>query len=109
MAVTKIWKIKGRLDSVISYAGDPEKTCDTNYTDSDLQALRDVMDYAVNDYKTEKQYYVSGINCNPEYAREQMMATKKLYEKTGGIIAFHGLSGHSVKFCVNSCSVQTRI
>ena len=90
MAVTKIWKIKGRLDSVISYAGNPEKTCDSNYTDSDLQSLRDVMDYAVNDYKTEKQYYVSGINCNPEYTREQMIATKKLYGKTGGIIAFHG-------------------
>ena len=47
------------------------------------------MDYAKNDYKTEKQYYVSGINCNPKYAREQMMETKKDFEKTGGIVAFH--------------------
>lgn len=89
MATTKIWKIKGSIDSVISYVENPEKTRNLNFTSSDLQALRDVMDYAKNDYKTEKQYYVSGINCNPEYAREQMIATKKLYGKTGGIVAFH--------------------
>ena len=88
MATTKIWKVKGRIDSVISYAENPEKT-KNKFTHSDLQALRDVMDYAKNDYKTEKQYYVSGINCNPRYARKQMMNTKKRFGKTGGIVAFH--------------------
>lgn len=52
--------------------------------------MRDVMDYAMNDYKTEKQFYVSGINCFPEFAREEMQLVKEKYGKTGGILAFHG-------------------
>ena len=89
MATTKIWKIKGRLDHVLDYAGDDGKTTNPDYSKSELQGLRDVMDYTCQDYKTEKQYYVSGINCSPENARKRMLATKKKYSKTGGIIAFH--------------------
>ncbi len=62
-AVVKIWDIKSRLDRVI--------------------------DYVVNGEKTEEQLYVSGINCQPEYACSQMNETKSMYAKTKGILAFH--------------------
>lgn len=42
MAVTKIWKVKDRLDFTINYA--------------------------VNGEKTEEKLYVSGINCMPNTA-----------------------------------------
>lgn len=87
MATTAIWKVKGDLGQVVNYAANPDKTM---LTVEDLQGLRDVMDYATQDYKTEEQRYVSGINCAPEIAREQMMMVKRQFGKEGGIIAFHG-------------------
>jgi hypothetical protein len=48
------------------------------------------MDYATQDYKTERQHYVSGINCAPEIARDEMQMVKQQYGKEGGIIAYHG-------------------
>ena len=42
----RIWSIKGRLDSVINYVTNPEKTDGSIYTDMELQALTDVIDYA---------------------------------------------------------------
>ena len=54
MAVTKIWPIKGRLRNVIDYTVNPEKTFNPNYTFEELQALKDVIDYAMESDKTEK-------------------------------------------------------
>ena len=90
MASTKIWDIKGRLDQVVKYAANPDKTVNPDFSKVDLQGLRDVMDYATADYKTEKQFYVSGINCDPEFARNQMIETKLFWNKTDSILAFHG-------------------
>ena len=90
MAVTKIWSIKGTLKSVVDYAMNPDKTLNGYYSNDELQSLKDVIDYAVESEKTEMQYFVSGINCNPEFARDQMAETKKIYGKQDGIVAFHG-------------------
>ena len=87
MATTAIWKVKGNLGQVVNYTANPDKT---TLTTEDLQGLRDVMDYATQDYKPEEQRYVSGVNCAPEIAREQMMMVKRQFGKEGGIIAFHG-------------------
>ncbi|MBQ9719989.1 MAG: relaxase/mobilization nuclease domain-containing protein, partial [Oscillospiraceae bacterium] len=87
MATTAIWSVKGNLGRVVDYAANPEKT---TYTPADLQGLRDVMNYATQDYKTEEQRYVSGVNCAPEIAREQMLLVKRQFGKEGGVIAFHG-------------------
>ena len=87
MATTAIWKVKGNLGQVVNYAANPDKT---TLTTEDLQGLRDVMDYTTQDYKTEEQRYVSGVNCAPEIARDQMMMVKRQFGKEGGIIAFHG-------------------
>lgn len=88
MAVTAIWKVKGNLGRVVDYAANPDKT--TAFTSADLQGLRDVMDYMTQDYKTEEQRYVSGVNCVPTIARDEMQMVKEQFGKEGGIVAFHG-------------------
>lgn len=90
MATTKIWDVRGRMDHVIDYVNNAEKTENVKFSCQDLQGLRDVMDYMLQDYKTEQQYYVTGLNCQPQTARQEMMITKKQFQKEGGIIAYHG-------------------
>ena len=48
MAVCEIWDVRGRLDHPIDYAENPEKTANPKYTEADLQAMVDVMEYATN-------------------------------------------------------------
>ena len=90
MAATRIWSIKGRLDSVINYVINPEKTDGSRYTDTELQALADVIDYAEDGAKTHNKVYVSGINLSPDIARDQMVMTKLQFGKTDKILAYHG-------------------
>lgn len=87
MATTAIWKVKGSLGRVVDYAANPDKT---TFSPEDLQGLRDVMDYMTQDYKTEEQRYVSGVNCVPAIARDEMQMVKGQFGKEGGIVAFHG-------------------
>ena len=89
MAVTKIWKVRGRIGKPIEYAMNPEKTENPKFTEDALQSLRDVMNYAVNEEKTEKQLFVSGVNCDPKTARDEFQMTKESFGKEGGIIAYH--------------------
>lgn len=90
MAATRIWSIKGRLDSVINYVTNLEKTDGSRYTDTELQALTDVIDYAEDGTKTHNKVYVSGINLSPNIARDQMVITKLQFGKTDKILAYHG-------------------
>lgn len=90
MATTAIWDVTDRLDRVIDYATNPGKTENLNFLSSDFQGLQDVLKYTLQDAKTEKQFYVTGINCDPAAAIEQMSRTKLQFQKTDGILAFHG-------------------
>ena len=75
MATTKLWKVVKRVDHVIDYATNKEKTkvIEFNHKNEMIaDDLKSVMDYVRNTDKTEKEYYVSGINCEPEYAYEDM-------------------------------------
>lgn len=90
MAATRIWSIKGRLDSVVNYVTNPEKTDGGRYTDTELQALTDVIDYAEDGTKTHNKVYVSGINLSPDIARDLMVMTKLQFGKTDKILAYHG-------------------
>ena len=65
MAITKIWKFKSRLDQLV--------------------------EYAINGEKTEQKLYVSGINCIPDTAFYEMKNVKKQFFKTEGIECFHGI------------------
>ena len=90
MATTSLWAIKGRLDHLISYVENPEKTKLITTNDKDLQTLWNVLSYTTRADKTEEKLYVSGINCIPAIAVEQMIITKKQFAKNDGRIAFHG-------------------
>ena len=89
MATTGIWKIEKRLDHVLDYTMNVEKTLNTEYGKPDYQEFHKLQEYESYDYKTEKECYVSGINCLPEIAYEDMMFTKKQYRKEKGILGFH--------------------
>lgn len=86
MAVTKIWRVKGRAASVIDYASNAEKT---TFTPKEKQALADVIEYAANEDKTEKRIFVSAVNCSAEYAKDQFNTVKKRFRKEDGTVAFH--------------------
>lgn len=96
MAVTKIWDVKGWLGKVVIYIENPAKTANPAFyekegmTEEQAQGLTDVIEYAINAEKTEKQYYVSALNCSTLTARNEMMAVKKRFGKEDGIVAFHG-------------------
>ena len=96
MATTRIWKVDTHLPRVLEYAKDESKTANPSWSRDEYQTMRDVMDYAMDDFKTEQQYYVTALNCNADCAREQMQMTKRQFGKTDGILAFHGYV--SVKF-----------
>ena len=91
MATTKIWKVQKRLDHVINYATNEEKTKNiySKYEMDEFNSIRQVMTYATNPDKTEKQFYTTGINCEIEDAVKQMQFVKIFYGKENGILAFH--------------------
>lgn len=91
MATTKIWKVQKRLDHVIDYATNKEKT-KNNYSEygmDEFDSIRQLMTYATSPYKTEKQIYTTGINCEVKEAVKQMQFVKTIYGKENGILAFH--------------------
>ena len=90
MAVCEIWDVRGRLDHPIDYAENPEKTANPKYTDADLQAMGDVMKYATNGDKTEQQFFVTGVNCDPTTARDEMMIAKAQWNDQSEIVCYHG-------------------
>ena len=81
MAVSKIWKVTVRLSQVIDYALNPEKTAASNYTPEQYQALADVLQYAKDEEKTEREFFVDGINCNPSTAVTNSLQSKSSMEK----------------------------
>lgn len=84
MATTSLWAIRGSIRDVVAYVKDPDKTANPDYD------LKNVLTYAADNDKTEKQYYVTGLNCSPHFAYERMTATKERYGKRGGIVVYHG-------------------
>lgn len=91
MATTKIWKVQKRIDKVISYATNEEKT-KNNYSEYGMDKfddIRQVMTYATNPNKTEQQFFTTGINCEVKEAVKQMQLVKTMYGKENGILAFH--------------------
>ena len=89
MATTSFWPINGNISKVIRYVSNPDKTNSGSFSNQVIQSLKDVMDYAVNPSKTEQQYLVSGINCEPAIARQQMIITKQRFDKLDGRTAYH--------------------
>ena len=105
MAYTSIWRVKGWLGKLAVYVENPDKTENPSYyekqnmTAEQRQGLSDVIDYASQTQKTQitdesaiiLRHYVSGVNCTPETARDEMLAAKKKFGKEDGIVAYHGI------------------
>lgn len=90
MAVTKIWPVRGKADSPLKYIANEMKTANPKWDKSSLGSLTDVMHYATDEDKTEKQFFVTGVNCSAEIARDQFVTVKKQFNKEDGIVAYHG-------------------
>mgnify|MGYP000979475230 CR=1 FL=1 len=61
-------------------------------------ALKGVIDYCNQPYKThveEQIYSINGKDCNGEFAFREFMATKKLYCKSDGIMFYHYVQSFS--------------
>ena len=84
MATTGIWKIEKRLDHVVDYVMNIEKTTPDNYHE-----LHKFSEYDSLNYNTEENCYVSGINCLPQTAYKDMMDTKQYWKKKDGILGYH--------------------
>ena len=99
MATTKIWKVVKRLDHVIDYASNKNKTKNMEFNNDEIvvDSLKNVLDYARNSNKTEKEYYVTGINCEPKSAYEEMQDTKRFFNKEDKILAFHAYQSFKEK------------
>ena len=112
MAVTSLWAVKGWLGKVVLYVEDPEKTsAPKRYEerDSATQDLDDVIRYAIDQEKTTlpeeipyRQRLVSGVNCNPATARQEMLAVKRRFGKEDGVVAYHGYQS----FAPGECSPE---
>ena len=90
MATTSLWKVENRIDKVIRYTTNIEKVKNKDYEADLYKSLHNTVEYAKSDFKTEKQFFVTGVNCNAETALQEMILTKKHFGKEKGILAFHG-------------------
>lgn len=82
MAYDKIIPIKGRLDHCVNYVLNPQKT-----------DLGRVLDYIGNTDKTippdGSAILETAINCQLETAYQEMLATKRRWNKKGGVLGYH--------------------
>jgi len=103
LATTRIWKIVKRLDHVVDYATDKNKTRNIEFKKDNrnfqmiVDDLNDVINYAMNPDKTEQQFYVSGINCQANSAYEEMKNVKAFFHKEDKILGFHAYQSFKEK------------
>lgn len=88
MATTKIWDIRGRVDKLIRYVVNPEKTADLEYAAA-MHTIENVIEYDADSMKTEQHLFVTGVNCDENNAVNEFMDAKRLWKKTRGIVAYH--------------------
>lgn len=89
MGTTKIWKVKTNLTRAIDYAIDSRKTALKNAGEGGGSDIENVIGYASDEGKTLSGRYVTALNCNATYAKEQFETIKKRFGKEDGILAFH--------------------
>ncbi len=96
MAVTSLWRVKGYIGKVVMYAINPEKTSEpVSYQTAAKGAgaedtLSGIVSYVERDEATNLKSLVYGIKCYKDTAVQDMMAVKRKFEKTDGVIAYHG-------------------
>ena len=96
MAVTSLWRVKGYIGKVVMYAMNPEKTTESVSFQTGAEkvsaenTLGGIVSYVERDEATNLKSLVYGIKCHKDTAVQDMMAVKRKFEKTDGVIAYHG-------------------
>ena len=80
MAYDKIIPIRARLDHTVNYILDHAKT-----------SLAATLDYIGDNAKNTlgQEVLETAINCQLETACQEMLATKRRWDKTGGVQGYH--------------------
>ncbi len=76
----------GSLRALLKYTEDESKTEPSRQ----VAGADSFLSYEGKGEKTDARRYVSGINCDPYTAEEQMQHIKERFDRTGGTIAYHG-------------------
>ncbi len=79
MATTKIWSVKNRLDHVLEYVSNEDKTIDK------------LGSYVSRNEATENQKYMTCVNCSGNDPFTSMMNLKDVFHDTSNIIAYHAI------------------
>lgn len=98
---------KGGLTRAIDYIVDENKTETFNFKDNDIESVfieqliekdkgNRAINYITKDGKTELNL-ITGINCNPESAFDEMIITKKMFNKEEGRQFIHFTHSYSDK------------
>lgn len=74
MATTKIWSVKNRLDHVLEYVSNEDKTIDK------------LGSYVSRNEATENQKYMTCVNCSGNDPFTSMMNLKDVFHDTSNII-----------------------
>lgn len=92
-----MWGCHGSVFTVTKYTANIVKTWNGAYATAATyhkfeSSVGAVMEYTTDQMKTEKQLYVTGVNCSdePNVAARQFMQTKKSFGKTEGLQCMHG-------------------
>ena len=80
MATTSIWAVRKRLDHIIDYVSNTDKTT----------CLMMAIDYATNEEKTLEHQYVTCLNCMQDDPYTSMKTTKENFHDRKEIVCFHG-------------------
>ena len=84
MAITKIFPVRARLDHLLGYIANTEKTENPRFVE-----LHKTLDYVTDNSKTEQRFFVAGINCSTETAHESMNASFALNDKPLKVLGYH--------------------
>ena len=85
MAVTKIWDVKSHLGALIAYVSNAEKTM----SNCSEETLRSLVEYGVDDIKTEERKYVTAINCSADTAALEFNRLNEMHCGKSDTIAYH--------------------
>lgn len=81
MATSRIWPVRARIDQMVDYVSDENKTI----------ATQEVYDYVSDSMKTEEQKYVSYINCSFDSPHVSMQNTRKQFNDKSNIEVYHAI------------------
>lgn len=89
MATCKIWSRKEDIGQLIDYDENPDKTS----LERNVEYLKTLVDYTTNGFKTSEGELVSGINCSPKNAKEEMLTALQINPRGRPLVnvAYHAV------------------